>query len=135
MLKRRITRNKQCTQTDNSFDEMVSLAHIKAVGCRPPYISSHMEFPICNTQEKIKQSLYEFKSVRNRYYPKACTRISKISVKNQGNVLTEDLGIWDLDIVYPEEVRLITQSKEVDVHTLIGNIGGYIGLFLGKLLD
>ena len=30
-------------------------------------------------------------------------------------------------------VRIITQSKEVDIHSLIGNIGGYLGLFLGKL--
>ena len=39
---------------------------------------------------------------------------------------------WSLLIRYPEEVKIITQSKEVDVHSLIGNIGGYLGLFLGK---
>ena len=35
-------------------------------------------------------------------------------------------------INYPEEVKTITQSQDVDVHSLIGNIGGYLGLFLGK---
>ena len=38
---------------------------------------------------------------------------------------------WSLSIFYPEEVKIITQSKDVDVHSLIGNIGGYLGLFLG----
>ena len=35
-------------------------------------------------------------------------------------------------INYPEEIKIITQSKEVDGNSLIGNIGGYIGLFLGR---
>ena len=34
---------------------------------------------------------------------------------------------------YPEEIKMITQSKEVDIHSLIGNVGGYIGSFLGKI--
>ena len=63
----------------------------------------------------------------------ACTRLSKISSKikstNRGN---KDADDWYLTVLYPEEVKLITQSKEVDVHALIGNIGGYIGLFLGN---
>lgn len=41
---------------------------------------------------------------------------------------------WDLTISFPDEVRIITQSKDVDIHLLIGNIGGYLGLFLGKQL-
>ena len=36
-----------------------------------------------------------------------------------------------IDITYPEYARIITQSKDVDIHALIGNIGGYVGLFLG----
>ena len=39
---------------------------------------------------------------------------------------------WTIRIEYPEEVKIITQTKDVDVHSLIGNIGGYLGLFLGK---
>ena len=76
-------------------------------------------------EEKIRKAMYEFKSVRNKYYPKACTRISKMTVTRQATSLDEDLGYWTLAINYPEEVRLITQSKEVDVHTLICNIGGF----------
>ena len=33
---------------------------------------------------------------------------------------------------FRKEVKVISQSKEVDGHSLVGNIGGYIGLFLGK---
>ena len=33
---------------------------------------------------------------------------------------------------FPKEIKIIAQSKEIDGHALIGNIGGYIGLFLGN---
>ena len=38
-----------------------------------------------------------------------------------------------LSVSYPNEWKIIRQSQAVDVHALIGNIGGYIGLFLGKI--
>ena len=41
--------------------------------------------------------------------------------------------IWRFSISYPEHLRIIIQSKEVDIHSLIGNIGGYLGLFTGKI--
>ena len=37
-----------------------------------------------------------------------------------------------LNVIYPDQLKIITQSKSVDIHSFIGNIGGYIGLFLGK---
>ena len=43
-------------------------------------------------------------------------------------------GSWRLLVAYPEEVKIITQSKDIDVHSLIGNIGGYLGLFLGEII-
>ena len=133
LLRRRNTRKRKCTKAEKSFDELVLSKHISTFGCRPPYVSSHTLFPICNNQKKIKEGLYNFKIVKNKYYPKACTRLSKISshIKstNRGN---KDADDWYLMVLYPEEVKLITQSKEVDVHALIGNIGGYIGLFLGN---
>ena len=38
-----------------------------------------------------------------------------------------------LRIAYPGKQKLIIQSQLVDIHSLIGNMGGYIGLFLGKI--
>ena len=36
-------------------------------------------------------------------------------------------------IGYPNEVKIVTQSRAVTFDALIGNIGGYIGLFLGNI--
>ena len=38
---------------------------------------------------------------------------------------------FNVAVTYPEYAKVIEQSKDVDIHALIGNIGGYVGLFLG----
>jgi hypothetical protein len=40
---------------------------------------------------------------------------------------------FTITIIYPNIVKIVTQSQAVDVHSLIGNMGGYIGLFMGNL--
>ena len=87
----------------------------------------------------MKSLLYDYTIVQTKYYPVSCQRLSKIVYEvnrydQYGQYRDYDSGTWELVIVYPKYYRVITQSKEVDVHALIGNIGGYIGLFLGKLI-
>jgi hypothetical protein len=77
----------------------------------------------------MKHSHYDFGKVRGKYYSKPCKRISKLDV--QERIWNHGSRIISIAILYPEEIKIITQSKEVDGHTLVGNIGGYIGLFLG----
>ena len=40
---------------------------------------------------------------------------------------------FPISVMYPDKMKIITQSQALDGHALIGNIGGYIGLFLGSL--
>ena len=67
----------------------------------------------------------------------SCQRISKMSIRslNQYKEEANWKGLvkkpWTFIMTYPEYIRIITQSKDVDIHALIGNIGGYVGLFLG----
>ena len=84
---------------------------------------------------------------RKNYYPKPCHRFSKIDKhiesedheeeeddEEEGHRKKRDISeAWILSILYPEDMKVITQSKEVDEHALIGNIGGYVGLFLGNM--
>ena len=38
---------------------------------------------------------------------------------------------FTVSLSLPDNVKLIKHSKQIDVQTLVGNVGGYIGLFLG----
>jgi hypothetical protein len=127
-LRRRNTRNKHCMTQWKTFDDMVWKKHIRRNECRAPYDRPYDSFKKCAKKEDIEKSIFNFQVVGSKYYPKACQRISKVVVDSysgkplRGNVL----------VSYPTEVKIITQSKEIDGHSLIGNIGGYIGLFLGN---
>ena len=137
ILESRSSRRRRCTVYDDkvSFDDMVREEHIIKNGCTLPYFKSHANFPKCDTGEKIKNSTFNRQNVRTKYYPASCQRLSKISYKTDWR----DSSYFDLSenkseigIIYPQYFRTIKLSKEVDVHSLIGNVGGYVGLFLGN---
>ena len=73
-------------------------------------------------------SYHFYDQTRNEKRP--CERISYLHYEKN---LESFSRYWRIDIQYPKDVKIIIQTKEVDVHALIGNIGGYIGLFLGKI--
>ena len=132
-LKSRNSRQRNCVEGKESYDDKVLKKHLAKVGCKSPYHSKEKLFPTCNSPEKMKLSIYDFHNVRDEYYPKACHRFSKILFTNQRFFSSKSKSeTWTITIGYPDDIRIITQYQEVDVHTLIGNIGGYIGLFLGK---
>ena len=80
----------------------------------------------------MKDSLYEVTDIRRkRNYP-PCQGMSKIDTEFI-NKFPQTKDAFIFTIGYPEQVKVIKQSQAVDGHSLVGNIGGYIGLFLGIL--
>ena len=131
ILKRRNGRHRACLENSHSFDDMVLEKHMSGKRCRPPYLTSYTFLPVCNTSEEIKQFRLDYEVLSATHVPKSCQRISKMTTtidSEQQNWKQE----WTFTIEYPDEVRIITQDKQIDIHSLIGNIGGYIGLLLGK---
>ena len=133
VLKRRNSQNRKCLDDQGRYDDLAMERQIETVGCRAPYQRPHKEYPICNSQKKIQKALYKY-MVAAKLYPTPCERISKIHFDRQYQHY-ESFGnnTWIYYLSYPNGIKIISQSKEIDGHSLIGNIGGYIGLFLGKI--
>ena len=129
ILKRRNSHNRRCLEDLKSFDDLATQRLIEKAGCKPPYLSTSKKFAFCTKMEDIKKSKHDFFMLEKQYLHKPCRRISKL----QDNYIIgkSDQSWFIFGIEYPKEVKVISQSKEVDGHALIGNIGGYIGLFLG----
>ena len=132
ILKRRNKKGHRCSEIKDGYDNMVLEEHVSRKGCLAPYLKDHMFYPRCNDSKKIWNSRMEVSASEKMDMPKACQRISRITVKNLYRANVRQRPIWYFQIRYPKEVKIITQSKDVDIHTLIGNVGGYIGLFLGN---
>ena len=130
ILKQRNSRHRKCSKDIDDYDQSIVDEVLHKAGCRPPYIKSHQFYPKCKTKNDIKEGKIDILARKRVQIPYACQRISE--VRHHFENTENYYGTWILSIAYPEEVKIITQSKDVDVHSLIGNIGGYLGLFLGE---
>ena len=133
ILERRNSRKKKCLNDVCAYDSMVVDEYVAKKGCRAPYLRTNVTVPPCNSNKTMKDGLFSYMKATSATIPKPCYRVSILKTKGEfkNNLGFEKSKVWYLTIQYPPEVKLITQSKEVDIHTLIGNIGGYLGLFLG----
>ena len=128
IIKRRNSRHRKCLDVTATYDNIMINQLVVERGCRVPYLKGYRSHPMCNTTKKIQDGKIDTDAQLQMNISKACQRISKIRV----NVEKSQFTNLTLVIHFPREVKVITQSKDVDIHSLIGNIGGYLGLFLGK---
>ena len=135
ILKRRNRKEEPCMDEWMSYDESIQQKHLESVGCRAPYQAMQTEIPVCYTKEKMNESLLDVQKLSQKYHP-PCQEMPSV-VYNYG-IAEHEKELGDniaLYVSYPDKWKVITQSQAVDVHALIGNIGGYIGLFLGKIFS
>ena len=139
ILKQRNSRHRKCFKDIDNYDKAIVDEVLHKTGCRPPYLQSHQSYPKCKTQKDIKNGTIDILARKRVQIPNACLRISEVrqnfenANSNSSRYTPTNSPTWTFVIAYPEEVKIITQSKDVDVHSLIGNIGGYLGLFLGDI--
>jgi hypothetical protein len=129
-VRQRNKRNKPCEPDWMSYDTLLLEKHIEKVGCRAPYQQKYQNFPICNTLEQMKKSYFEHLSLATDHPLVPCQSIPDIPYTY--TQLPDKTKGFAITITYPNNVKIVTQSQAVDVHSLIGNMGGYIGLFMGK---
>ena len=133
ILKRRSKRSNPCISEELNFDEIVLNEHLEEIGCRAPFQTTYQNLSICNSKEKMKDAnAFMGNLIRTSKIP--CTTATKISFKfaEQDTVL-KGSDWFHIQIFYPYQYKEIIQVKAVDIQTAIGNAGGYIGLFLGKV--
>ena len=133
LLKRRDKHNDKCLTKWNEYDNLVLKHFLSSVGCRPPYINDD-ETNFCNTKQKLQQARYNgWSYAKKSKVLNPCQELSLINYKHDFYPSEHEAkDLYLLSVSYPPIIKLIKQSQAVDPHSLIGNIGGYIGLFLGS---
>ena len=118
------------------FDDLILKQYIEKIGCRAPYHKPFKDIPLCDTNTKMK-NYYFLKPKQNLAemfgkYEAPCQRISDFDYKVEKtnySLIPRSLSLY---IINQDKIKVITQSRLVDIQSLIGYIGGYVGLFLGK---
>ena len=135
-LKRRNSHQRKCMEDWKNYDTAILSKDMETKQCRAPYHAIEYNLRKCNSERELRAAQTDFLGVRGKYFSKPCHRISKLDINYHGYSDPSGFGNeFKLIISYPEEIKIITQSKEIDVHALIGNIGSYIGLFLGMKIN
>ena len=129
ILRRRDKHSDPCLAEWADFDNVVMKKHDDTAECRSPYQTSNK--PLCTTTTGMEHAKYDFDEMRRKYEKEPCEEMSSIVFAAEELQITYYPKSLKLMYIYPEKTKIIKQIKSVDLHALIGNIGGYIGLFLG----
>ena len=131
ILKRRNKRSVPCVSDNFEYDEDLLNRHLEKVGCKPPYLKAAGNFKTCETTEKMKEAYFDLVDIGKLQLP--CTTAEVISLglsEVEEKILSSDFLY--VDYLYPDRFKEVVMVKAVDIHSAIGNSGGYIGLFLGN---
>ena len=129
ILRRRNKRNRECLSDFMSYDEVKIKKAIQNVGCKALYHNLEYDIPICNRSEQLP--MFNAPHLEQIKIPPPCEEIPQVSFKVLKIWVGNTYGYYPLQIGFPKKMKLITQQQAIDIHALIGNIGGYIGLILG----
>ena len=130
VLKRRNKQEEPCLQNWTHFDDLLFRKHLENISCRTPYQTSPK--PICTTHTEMLRANYQLKYANDKEVPVPCQEMSAITYTFERAIFDYGDNLANLRVSYPNKIKVVTQSKSVNVHSLIGNIGGYIRLFLGS---
>ena len=130
LFRRRSKRNDPCTDTLN-FDQTILDEHLQNIGCKAPYQKTNKSLETCDSKKKMLDA--KFDPFLDEIPKKACTSASALSF-SYDEPDWRGTDSFDVVLYYPNQYRQIKMIQAIDLHTLIGNAGAYIGLFLGKNL-
>ena len=138
VIRRRNTFKTTCNTNSHKDFDSIAASLIGQAKCKPPHWTNP-DFPVCNNKESIekfniKKDFPDTKFLSS--YDKPCDQvqtatftIQEIDRKEYENNPDNNgsLGI----IFNSPDYREIKHIQDFNFESLIGNIGGYIGLFLG----
>ena len=131
-----------CVREWQNYDALLLERRIESVGCRTPYQSTKHNFPICDSQEKMRKAMFPLKAgnlapcrtIEKIDYQESETHPNQNTAQNnvreaQGKSWRHWFGFW---IRFNNDGFTLTVSKKaMDFESLVGYIGGYVGLFAG----
>ena len=105
-----------CILDWKSYDQITLEDHLRAVGCKTPDQITDSPWPVCSSNEMMKKARIPL--VNDKIRP--CRSVESVSYKV-------------IRILNPRFKETI-QYTAVDIETLVGYIGGYIGILTGFAL-
>ena len=137
VIRRRNTLNTPCIEDSKNWDQQVLTKMFDEEKCRPPH-SNKEEYPICrnkNSLQKLNPDLVAFydPDFVDRFI-EPCDEVQSVSYNIEEFNKEPNTSIDSTNILFLfkyGKYKDIRHIRSFDVESLIGNMGGYVGLFLG----
>ena len=140
VLKQRRTFRKSCNPDWKRNDEKILTRTVERVGCRPIFFPLNVSMPVCKNSS---QALEQLNDIVKKIRP--CKRIEKVLYsfnEYYNNINGADHGVGEETDVFLFSFMFqgstfteIEQIRAYNFQSLIGNAGGYVGLFLGAAIS
>jgi hypothetical protein len=134
IVTKRNKRSKLCFDDDISYDTFALNFYMKGIGCIPPYLNNTINLPICKEKEQMRKTnmhLLDKKSAPSRLIS-PCEYIGDLRFDYSERHYGGNGEILSVQVQMPSTFKHVTQTQAIGVESLIGTIGGYMGLFCGK---
>ena len=141
-MRQRNKRSRKCVESLDNDDEYILSRITEKFGCRPLHWALNTSLPKCLGKEIMKNVSKWTPHYYTAYPNPPCQRITHIlGVHEQHDRLVSGnydpyiknmKGVFEVKMRFGDEsFMLIKQTRDYDIQSLIGNAGGYLGLFLG----
>ena len=141
ILRERNKRSKKCIENWNNDDEYILSRMSNEIGCKPIHWAVRTSLPTCTNTEILRNLSTKTPRYYTTYPEPPCQRVSHIYGEHEEhNSLSDDFmsaaqnisGAYEIQMRFEEEsYMLMEQTRSYDIQSLVGNAGGYLGLFLG----
>ena len=137
MLKQRNKRNDGCYEDFSNHDQLILDKIMAEANCRPFYTQTTLQLPVCNLVQLRKHFDMTPNDVITQFDP-PCQSMTKVQFDFE-DVYDSDFGIQrnneskisiGVDIM-DQLFNQVEQTSAYNLGNLVGDIGGYLGLFLG----
>ena len=141
VLRRRQKYNQPCYDEKLNYDNMIVEDAVRKIGCNPPYYNFSTISKPCDSKDELMWihviTGIEWATMKHELPP--CAEIQKMAIEYYEDDLygydindTDNEGWFKIMITNKaRHFKEIKQTRAYSLQSLVGNVGGYIGLFLG----
>ena len=115
ILQRRNKNNQPCVENWQNYDDAVLVKHLSKIGCRSPYQMPSVDYPICDTKEKIRKSQFNLTTGEIDIYP-PCKAMEKVYYTfKETDLEATEWGIkghfWASIYLYDHQFKNISKTR------------------------
>ena len=138
VVRYRNKRAQSCKEGFPDYDDDTLQEILKSVGCYPPYAKSKQNITVCENSKQMKEiALRQMKLWEgDNLLHLPCSGIEKLNtdVTELDENETMDPYFTISSNVKDLTYKQVQMKRAYDIWVLVGNVGGFIGLFLGYAL-